>query len=92
MSQKKSVIIYRDWKPFFESLPSEDVKKIILYLFDVSAYESGDLTEPPIYTGTEASKPIANFMKLQIENNETKYKERCEKNRKNVSKRWKKED
>lgn len=78
---KKFFPMYHDYRQHLEWLSGEDVKRLLLALFDYS--EHG--TEPEL---DGAARMAFSFMSAQIERDSRKYEEKCQVARKNIQKRW----
>lgn len=78
--KKKSIIIHEDTTALFEGLEDEDagqlVKAMIAYQNDKETSLSGTLGA------------VFQMLKIGLDKDNEAYKERCEKNRENIKKRW----
>lgn len=80
---KKSFLIYHDYREHFALLSYEQIGQLVMALLDYS--ESG---KTPNLTG--ASGMAFSFLRAQIDRDHQKYEEKCDKARKNAQKRWNK--
>lgn len=84
--QKDSFIVYYEWESACEDLTDEQRGQLFMALF---AYEK----RGEVYTGKDPALRIAmKLMSKSLDINREKYLERCEKNRRNIQKRWEKQD
>lgn len=80
MSTKKSFMLYLDYKQHLELLTDEDRGKLLLAIFDYAE----DKTEPTTLSGSAAM--AFSFIRAQMDRDDQKYEEICERNRANGSK------
>ncbi|MBQ3089532.1 MAG: hypothetical protein IJD21_03105 [Oscillospiraceae bacterium] len=80
--EKDSFIVYYDWRNYLKMLSLEQKGVLLDAMF---AYE----IEGREYTGDDIAVAMA-MINIQgaMDRNKIKYRERCEKNRKNIEKRW----
>ena len=90
MAEKKSTQIYHDWIPTFEMIGNRDKATgfdlIISLLRHGASGEGLNIAEPSEASFT-AEVIFENFAKI-IDRDIERYKEKCEKNRENVKKRY----
>jgi len=76
VSEKKSFILYHDYRDHLELLSNEDRGALLMALFDYS--ENGT---PPLLEGS--AKMAFSFIKAQMDRDAEKYEARCKANREN---------
>lgn len=82
MGNKTSTIFYHEWRDIFRELSLEEIGAMTLAILD---YDS-DGTLPDFKDRT--MKALFRQFKISVDNNQKKWEDRCEKNRKNINKRW----
>ena len=81
---KNSFILYHNYREQLEDLTDEQVGKLFRAIFD---YEIDDTL--PEFTDKEL-KIAFKFIKVHLDNDREKYAEMCEKQKRNIQKRWNK--
>ncbi len=77
MSEKKTLLLYQDYRQHLELMDGEDVKALMLALFDYNAGIEPHLEGMPLIAFS--------FIKNQMDRDFEKYEAMCEKNRRNGS-------
>lgn len=81
MGDKKSFVVYFDYRQHLELLTAEEQGQLFMALFDYC--ESGVV---PSFNG--ALRMAFSFIKSQLDRDDEKYKARCEKSRRAAEARW----
>lgn len=81
---KDSFILYNKYQEVFEELSDEDAGKLIKAILEYS--------NTGICTLGGVLKAVFTSIKQDIDYNNKKYEEKCEKNRENIAKRWRNKD
>lgn len=84
--ERSSFLLYYGWRQYFEELSGEQIKQLVIALYDFSQY--GEIAEFP----NDMILRIAfRQMSEQLARDNEKYLDRCEKNAISARKRWNKE-
>ena len=86
MAEKNTVVFYHSWLKAFRKLPRDKAGDLVVALLEYS--ESG---KKPDFEDLALSIPFEMFAETIDRDNE-KYKQKCERNKKNIHKRWNKEN
>ena len=81
MSDKKSFVFYTEYREHLEMLPPEQIGELMLALIDYQ--ETGEVPDLP---KGSALAMCFSFIKKQMDKDNTKYEEKCERNRSNGKK------
>jgi hypothetical protein len=82
---KKSTIFYHEWLPLINSLPNENKIKLYELIFNINDVELPIINDPHL-------KSVFDYISNKILNNDSKYKEKCDKARESANARWAKKD
>lgn len=83
---KGSFLVYHEWEDYFTTLSDQQLGALFRAVF---AYERRG--EP--YSGQDPAVGMAmQFIRGSLDRNRSRYEERCQRNRRNVKKRWEKAD
>lgn len=85
IKKKENFLLYHNMFQMIEELENEDVGEVIKAIFEYSI--NGNIAEFP---KASCKSMLFKTIKNSIDINNTKYIERCENNRNNALKRWKK--
>ncbi len=85
MAEKKSFMLYYDYRQHLEILNNEQRGKLLMALFDFA-----ELDELPDFNNDGMLKMAFSFMSSQIRRDNEKYEKMCQKQAENIKKRWEK--
>ena len=87
-NKQKGFIIFYENEVIVGRLPDDEAGKLFKSLFPFAK----ERVKPDFINGNSALAMAFDILSLAIERNDEKYVEKCEKNRRNIEKRWNKKD
>ena len=85
INKKDNFLLYNSMYATIKKIPDAIVGKVIKSIFEYSISKK----LPDYYDDAGVESVLFSFIQNTLDINEKKYNEKCEKNRKNINKRWK---